>query len=105
MGGSGKIVYDVIWTKKFKKSFKLAEKRGLPIQELKDIVEKLRHDEVLEPKYKDHELTGTFKGTRELHILPDWLLFYRKTKVKNKQILTLTLTLVDTGTHSDLFGK
>ncbi|MBQ7080578.1 MAG: type II toxin-antitoxin system mRNA interferase toxin, RelE/StbE family [Fibrobacter sp.] len=40
-----------------------------------------------------------FAGTRELHIRPDWLLCYRK----NNGILTLTL--VGTGTHSDLFGK
>ena len=44
-------------------------------------------------------LSGIFAGTRELHIRPDWLLCYRK----NNGILTLTL--VGTGTHSDLFGK
>jgi mRNA interferase YafQ len=92
------MIYEVIWTNKFKKSYKLCKKRGLPIQELKDVVEKLRNDEVLDEKFHDHELSGQFSGTRELHIRPNWLLCYRK----NQGILTLTL--VDTGTHADLFG-
>ncbi len=93
------MIYEVIWTSRFKKGYKLCKKRGLPLEELKTVVELLRTDQVLHEKYRDHELTGKFSGTRELHIQPDWLLCYRK----NNGILTLTL--VDTGTHSDLFGK
>ncbi len=92
------MIYEVIWTNKFKKFYKLCKKRGLPIQELKDVVEKLRKDETLDEKFHDHELSGQFSGTRELHIRPNWLLCYRK----NQGILTLTL--VDTGTHADIFG-
>lgn len=92
------MIYEVIWTNKFKKSYKLCKKRGLPIQELKDVVEKLRKDETLDEKFHDHELSEQFSGTRELHIKPNWLLCYRK----NQGILTLTL--VDTGTHADIFG-
>nr|WP_073304109.1 type II toxin-antitoxin system YafQ family toxin [Fibrobacter intestinalis] len=92
------MIYEVIWTNRFKKSYKRCKKRGLPIQELKDVVEKLRNDIPLDEKFRDHELSGRFAGTRELHIRPDWLLCYRK----NNGILTLTL--VDTGSHSDLFG-
>lgn len=92
------MIYEVIWTNKFKKSYKLCKKRGLPIQELKDVVEKLRKDETLDEKFHDHELSGQFSGTREPHIKPNWLLCYRK----NQGILTLTL--VDTGTHADIFG-
>ena len=92
------MIYEVSWTSQFKKSYKLCKKRGLPIQELKDIVEKLRKDEPLEEKHHDHELSGNFSGTRELHIRPNWLLCYRK----NHGILTLTL--VDTGSHADIFG-
>lgn len=91
------MIYEVIWTNRFKKSYKCCKKRGLPIQELKDVVEKLRNDIPLDEKFRDHELSGSLAGTRELHIRPDWLLCYRK----NNGILTLTL--VDTGSHSDLF--
>ena len=93
------MIYEVIWTSRFKKGYKLCKKRGLPLEELKAVVELLRTDQVLDEKYRDHELTGKYSGTRELHIRPDWLLCYRK----NGKVLTLTL--VDTGTHSDLFGK
>ena len=31
---------------------------------------------ILEPKFRDHSLTGRYKGTRECHIEPDWLLIY-----------------------------
>ncbi len=27
----------------------------------------------LDAKYRDHDLTGNYKGTRECHIEPDWL--------------------------------
>ena len=93
------MIYEVIWTSRFKKSYKLCQKRGFPLQELKDVVELLRTDQALDAKYHDHELVGEFRGTRELHIRPDWLLCYRK----NQGILTLTL--VATGSHSDLFSK
>ena len=49
--------------------------------------------------YLDHALTGNYKGFRECHINPDWLLIY---KIHND---ILVLTLSRTGTHSDLFKK
>ena len=42
-------------------------------------------------------LTGNFSGYYECHIKPDWLLIYL---IEND---ILTFTLIDTGTHSDLF--
>ena len=53
--------------------------------------------EQLEPKYRDHPLTGDYAGFRECHILPDWLLIYRIEEGE------LYLFLSRTGTHSDLF--
>ena len=35
------MIYAIKWTSKFKRSYKLAKKRGLPIDELKKIVDKL----------------------------------------------------------------
>ncbi len=52
----------------------------------------------MDDKYHDHALSGNYVGHRECHIAPDWLLVY----YKEKDILVLTL--VRTGTHSDLFG-
>ena len=88
--------YELILTGKFKKGLKLAKKRGLKIGLLEEVVDKLQTDTPLEEKYRDHELKGNYKGFRECHIQPDWLLIYLK---ENN---VLTLTLVATGTHSDL---
>ena len=66
---------------------------------LKDIILKLGNGIPLDEKYKDHELKGDWDGFRECHIQPDWLLIY----LVEDDILTLTL--VDTGTHADLFKK
>ena len=63
--------------------------------EFKEIIRKLAGGETLETKYRDHLLSGQYKGTRECHIEPDWLLIYELTESE--------LFLVRTGTHSDLF--
>ena len=93
------MTYTIKKTSQFKKSYKLAVKRGLDVSILEDIIKKLKDDIPLEEKFQDHQLTGNMKLFRECHIQPDWLLVYLK------QDTILTLTLVDTGTHSDLFGK
>lgn len=88
--------YELILTGKFKKGLKLARKRGLDIKLLEEVVDKLQNDIPLEAKHKDHDLKGNWKGFRECHIQPDWLLIY----LKENDVLTLTL--VATGSHSDL---
>lgn len=91
--------YTIKHTSQFKKDYKLAKKRHLDTNLLKDIITKLANGETLAEKYKDHALSGNWHGHRECHINPDWLLVYRY----ENDILVLTLTR--TGTHSDLFGK
>lgn len=91
--------YELILTGKFKKGLKLAKKRGLDISLLQDIVEKLLHKIPLEAKNRDHALVGNYKGYRECHIQFDWLLLYF---IEDD---VLTLTLIDTGTHADLFDE
>lgn len=68
--------YSLVLSGRFKKSLKLARKRGLNIDLLDSIVEKLLHGIPLEEKYKDHALSGNYKGYRECHIQPDWLRIY-----------------------------
>ena len=78
-----KYKYQIRATTKFKKSAKLAAKRGKDTQKL----------------MRDHSLSGNWVNHRELHIEPDWLLIYR---IEEN---ILVLELVDTGSHSDLFKK
>ena len=87
----------VRYSAKFKKDFKLIQKRGNDIKLLQEVIVLLCDDHQLPTKKKDHILSGDYAGHRECHITPDWLLIYKI----EKDILTLSLTR--TGTHSDLF--
>ena len=91
--------YTIRATRKFKKAVKQAVKRGKNSQKLKDVVDILAKGDNLAESYRDHPLFGNWAGHRELHIEPDWLLIY---KIEED---ILILDLVDTGSHSDLFGK
>ena len=91
--------YTIKYTTQFKKDYKLAKRQNKNIQLLKDLVALLADGKILPEKYNDHPLQGNWKGYRECHILPDWLLIY-----KQEQDL-LILTMVRTGSHSDLFRK
>lgn len=91
-------MYEVRFTTAYKKSYKLMKKRGLNLSLLDEVVDTLRQGKSLAKKYRDHALSGNYKGFRECHIKPDWLLVYL---IEND---ILTLTLVDTGSHADLFN-
>ena len=91
--------YTIKHTSQFKKDYKLAKRRGLNLSLLKKIISQLANGVQLDEKYRDHDLSGDWKGHRECHIQPDWLLVYR---IEDD---VLILTLSRTGTHSDLFSK
>lgn len=86
-------------TAQFRKDYKLAKKRGMNLALLENVIQTLLEEKPLEPKHRDHELTGNYAGFRECHIQPDWLLIY---EVDGDLLI---LTTVRTGTHSDLFNK
>jgi len=89
--------YQIEISTRFKKDYKLAQKRGYNMNLLKEVIDILANGEQLPGKYLDHPLSGDYRGSRECHIEPDWLLIYRI----EKDLLVLGLTR--TGTHSDLF--
>lgn len=91
--------YEVKFTSQFKKDLKLAKKQNKNLDKLFEVVELLASGNTLGTQFHDHELSGRFKGTRECHIEPDWLLVY--------EILddVLVLMLYRLGTHSELFKK
>lgn len=68
--------YDVQFTNQFKKDLKLAKKQNKNLDKLFEIIDILANGGTLDAKYRDHDLTGNYKGTRECHIEPDWLLIY-----------------------------
>jgi len=87
------------FTGQFKKDYKLAIKRGCDPNKLNKIISILCNEQQLPEVYQDHALINSknYKGMRECHIQPDWLLVY---KISQN---ILVLKLIRTGTHSDLF--
>jgi mRNA interferase YafQ len=79
----------------FKRKFKKLKLSNKEESAYIDVVYKLLNNIVLDEKYCDHFLKGDKNGLRECHIKPDLLLIYR---LENN-----TLSLVDIGSHSELF--
>jgi len=84
------------YTGRFRKDLKRMEKRGAALSKIKAVMSKLIDEAPLPAKHRDHALAGDYRGSRECHITPDWLLIYR---IEND-----TIMFTRTGTHSDLFG-
>ena len=82
-------------TSQFKQDVKRMEGRGKDMRLLKNVLSMLISGEVLAAQYHDHALVGQYRGSRECHIEPDWLLLYEATEDE--------LILIRTGSHSDLF--
>lgn len=91
--------YEVHSTKKFRQQLKKIIKQGKNINKLIVVVEQLANKEMLDEKYKDHNLINNkyYNNCRECHIEPNWLLVYKY--IENK----LILYVLETGSHSDLF--
>lgn len=83
----------------FKRDLKKLVKQRKNKVLLNSIIEQLQNEESLDPKHKDHNLSGNWNGYRECHITPDWLLIYKVIKDDCVQLLRLSRT----GSHSDLF--
>lgn len=88
--------YKLDFTNAFSKDLKRIKKRGYDLSLMNEVVNQLRDGKPLAEKHKDHPLTGNWKGFRDCHITPDWVLVYR---IYNDKLL---LVLTRTGTHSDL---
>jgi mRNA interferase YafQ len=91
-------VSSIEYTKQYLKDLKLAIKRNLDEQKLNSVIKILITGEKLPSHNKDHNLTGIYKGLNECHVSPDWLLIY------SKNITIKLITLIRTGTHSDLYN-
>lgn len=91
-------MYTIQRSNAFKKSFKRCIKRGLNPQLFEECIRILATTGTLPQKYRPHKLSSKYNGVWECHIEPDWLLLWDQDDTE------LTLLLIDTGTHSDIFG-
>jgi len=85
----------VVYRNKFKKNLDLMIRRGKDPENIKRVIIALANGQPLDPKHRNHSLTGNFSGFHDCHIDPDWVLIYRIEADK--------LYLERTGSHSDLF--
>lgn len=87
---------EIVYSSRYKRDLKRMIKRGANLDLHDEAVMLLVSDAPLPERYRDHALVGDWKGFRELHIRPDWLLVYMKQG-------DLLLLLAATGSHSDIF--
>ena len=81
----------------YRKDLKRISRRNYDPTLLADVLNALREGRQLPAARRDHPLKGDWKGWRECHIQPDWLLIYRTTDTE--------VLLARTGTHADLFAR
>ena len=87
-----------VYTRQFERDLKRLRRGDHDLNLLKEVLAILIAGERLPTKFKEHQLRGVWKGRRECHIRPDWLLIY---KIDRKQNL---IFFERTGSHVDLFG-
>jgi mRNA interferase YafQ len=82
------------FTTAFKRDYKRMQKRGNDMAKLRKVMENLAKGQTKE-EFKDHPLQGDYKGARDCHVEPDWVLIYA--------VVGEELRLLRTGSHADLF--
>jgi mRNA interferase YafQ len=80
----------------YRKDIKRIARRRYDLSLLTNVLDTLRQGHPLAAARRDHAPKGEWKGWRECHIEPDWLLIYKTTDTE--------VLLARTGTHADLFG-
>ena len=89
------------WNRQFKRDYKKIQSSPRYRSDLEKllpaVLDKLVADQELNPKLKDHALTGEMAGFRECHLRPDLLLVYAKAEDPP------SLILMRIGSHSELF--
>lgn len=85
------------YSSRFKKDLKPYRYDKAVLLELEKVLDFLAAGKTLPEKYKNHSLSGEFKGCFDCHLKPDLILIY---KIENAEILVLLLRI---GSHSELF--
>jgi len=81
----------------FKRDVKQSQKRGKDMSRLKALLALLIEGSPLPATYSDHPLKGEWRGFRDAHVEPDWILIYK--------IIGNVVRFERTGRHTDLFDE
>ena len=87
---------ELIQTTRFRRDLRRAARRGKNEHSLREVIDRLVAREALEPRHRAHQLTGSMAPLWECHIGNGWLLVWDEDDT--------AVTLMQTGTHSDIFG-
>lgn len=82
----------------YKKDAKRYRNQPKKMEMVVEILQKLRDEIPIPPKYNPHMLKGNYKGCMECHVEDDLLLIWIDEEENQIGVLRL-------GTHSELFGK
>jgi mRNA interferase YafQ len=85
-------------TTQYRKDYKRIRNNAQKVKDIKEILEKLAHDEPIPAEYLPHKLTGNYKGCMECHVQNDFL------RIWIDEVNDI-IELVRLGSHSELFGK
>ena len=85
------------YTRQFERDLPKMLKRGKDKEKIKKVIRLPVREDRLPQSCRDHKLVGNYKGRRDCHIEPDWLLIYK--------YLGQEIIFERTGGHSDLFKK
>lgn len=69
-------MYEIHYTTRFMKDFKVISKRNYDLRLLKQIITLLTETGIVPEKYNPHQLKGKYSDSMECHIQPDWLLIW-----------------------------
>lgn len=86
-----------VYSGQFKRDVNQSEKRGKDLNKLRLLMSLLLEGKPLPATYLDHPLKGVWRGFRDAHIEPDWLLVYK--------IVDDIVRFERTGRHIDLFDQ
>ena len=90
------------FTPQFKRDYKKLKRKHYDTNKLKHVINLLVEEkfEILAQKYDDHQLKGSFKSMRALHVehnkAGNWVLVY---KIHKGQLELLTIDLISTGSN------
>ena len=82
-------------TGQFRKDVKRLQRQHKDLAKLRGVMEALLQGQALPTDLRDHKLQGRWRGRRECHIEPDWLLIYL---LEPQEVI-----FERTGSHADLF--
>jgi mRNA interferase YafQ len=92
-------MYSIRTTAQFRRDVKRCQRQGKDMSLFKVLNETLIAGQTLPEKYRDHALMGNWRGHRDCHITPDWLLIYRIDTDEQE------IEYVRMGSHAELFNQ